>query len=45
MQIDDAFISFKKSGIKRRKGRGHLPLKYIEPRFTGDYIMMLQRPF
>jgi CRISPR/Cas system CMR-associated protein Cmr1 (group 7 of RAMP superfamily) len=45
MQIDYALISFENIGIKWRKGRGHLPLKHIEPRFTEDYIMMLQHPF
>jgi hypothetical protein len=51
MNINHAFISdksphiFKKIGINRRKGRGHIPLKCIEPRFTKDYIIILQRSF
>jgi hypothetical protein len=51
MHINHAFISdnsphiFKNIGINRRKGRGHLPLKRIKPRFTEDYIIILQRSF
>jgi hypothetical protein len=36
---------FENIGINRRKGRGHLPLKHIKPRFTEDYTIILQRSF